>query len=157
MPAVTVVSTFTATVHTVWVVLARTTGRPELALAVNVGVSPTVRGPGRSKVIVCPAGMTPEIGATVNVLVTVTAALYVALPAWFALRLQVPGASSISVLPLTLQTAGVSVVIVTARPELAVATKAGVAEPMVWFVGDAKVMVWVVKTGPVPPVDPLAI
>jgi hypothetical protein len=157
LPAAKDVNTLPVTVHTDGVVLAKTTGRPELALAVSDIVAPTVCGPGEAKVIVCAVGMTPELGATVNVLVTLTAALYVAFPLWFALRLQVPDASNTKVLPLTVQTTGVLDVIETARPELEVATNAGVAKPMVWLPGDAKVMVWVVNGGTFPPVNPKAI
>jgi hypothetical protein len=157
LPTVKEFNTLPVTVHTDGVVLAKSTGKPELAVAFSDVVTPTICGPGEAKLIVCAVGMTPELGATVNELVTVTAALYVALPLWFALRLQVPEASSTRVLPLTVQTAGVLDVIDTARPEFDVASNAGGAEPMVWLPGDAKTMVWVVKAGTVPPVDPLAI
>jgi hypothetical protein len=49
------------------------------------------------------------------------AALKMALPAWLALMVQVPAATPVTVEPLTLQTAGVVELNVTARPEVAVA------------------------------------
>jgi hypothetical protein len=157
LPAVKDDSTLPVTVHTDGVVLAKTTGRPELALALSDAVTPTICGPGEAKLIVCAVSTGPELGATVNDLVTMTAALYVALPLWFALRLQVPDATNTKVLPLTVQTTGVVEVIETGRPELEVATNAGVTVPIFWLPGDAKVMVWVVKGGGVPPVYPKAI
>lgn len=157
LPTLKDVNTVPVTVHTVGVVLAKTTGRPELALALSDAVTPTICGPGEAKLIVCAVGTGPELGATVNDLVTLTAALYVALPLWSALRLQVPDASNTKVLPLTVQTTGVVEVIETGRPELEVATNAGVTVPMVWLPGDAKVMVWVVNGGTGTPVNPKAI
>ena len=68
------------------------------------------------------------------------AAEYVLLPAWLAVMLQVPTATSDSVLPLTVQTLVVFDVKPTARFELAVATSAGGAVPRVWLPGDVNVM-----------------
>lgn len=94
------------TVHTVGVVLAKVTGRPELALAVSApGSVPKVwLTAGPVKVMVCAA---MGAGATVCVLVTLVAAAKVPLPAWLAVTEQVPAATKVSVLPLTVHTAGV--------------------------------------------------
>ena len=54
---------------------------------------------------------------------------------------QVPAATSVKVLPLTLHTAGVMDARLTPRPELALATKAGGSVPRVWSAGVAKLMV----------------
>ena len=64
-----------------------------------------------------------------------------ALPAWLALMVQVPGATRVSVLPLTVQMPVVVEVKLTARPELAVAASAGGAVPTVWLPGEVNVMV----------------
>ena len=66
-----------------------------------------------------------------NEFVTGVAAVKLALPAWLAVMLQVPAATSVTVLPLTVQTLAVFDVKLTARPELAVATSAGAAVPRV--------------------------
>ena len=44
-----------------------------------------------------------------------------AFPAWFTVTVQVPTPTKLTVLPLTVQTVGVELPKVTARPELAVA------------------------------------
>ena len=54
---------------------------------------------------------------------------------------QVPAATSVSVLPLTVQMPVVVEVKLTARPELAVAASAGGAVPTVWLPGEVNVMV----------------
>ena len=64
-----------------------------------------------------------------------------ALPAWLALMVQVPAATSVSVLPLTVQTLGVVEAKLTGRPELALATSVGGATLMIWLPGELKVMV----------------
>ena len=68
------------------------------------------------------------------------AARYAPFPAWLALMLQVPTATSVSVLPLTVQTLGVVDAKLTAKPELAVATSAGGVVPSVWLPGEVKLM-----------------
>ena len=68
-----------------------------------------------------------------------------ALPAWLALMVQVPAATSVSVLPLTVQTLGVVEAKLTGRFELAVATNAGGAVPKVWLPGEVKLMVCAVS------------
>lgn len=56
----------------------------------------------------------------------------------------------------TVQTAGGVDVMVTGNPDVAVATKTGVATPMVWSPGDANVMLCVCRAVPVPLPMPLA-
>jgi len=63
------------------------------------------------------------------------------LPAWLASTTHVPTATSVSAVPLTVQTLGVVDVKVTGRPELAVATSTGGAVPRVWLPGELKVTV----------------
>ncbi|MDH4050271.1 MAG: hypothetical protein OEU93_01750 [Rubrivivax sp.] len=55
--------------------------------------------------------------------------------------MQLPADTSVSVVPLTVQTADVVDAKLTGRPELAEATRAGGAVPSVWLPGEAKVMV----------------
>ena len=62
-------------------------------------------------------------------------------PAWLAVAEQVPALSSVSVLPLTVQTAGVMEAKLTARPEVAVAANGAAAVPRVWLPGAVKLMV----------------
>ena len=59
--------------------------------------------------------------------------------------MQVPTATSVSVVPLTVQVLGVVDAKLTAKPELAVAASAGGAVPRVWLPGDVKVMVCAVN------------
>ena len=75
-----------------------------------------------------------------NEFVTGVAAANPALPAWLAVILHVPAATSVTVLPLTVQMLAVFDVKLTARPELALATSAGAAVPRVWLPGAAKLM-----------------
>ena len=63
------------------------------------------------------------------------------LPAWLALTVQVPAATSVSVLPLTVQTLGVVDVKDTVRPDVEVAASAAGAVRRVWLPGDANVIV----------------
>ena len=72
---------------------------------------------------------------------TAAAAATVLLPAWLASTMQVPAATKVSALPLTVQVLGVVEAKLTAKPELAVATSGAGAVPSVWFPGDVKVMV----------------
>ena len=53
---------------------------------------------------------------------------------------QVPADTRVSVLPLTVHTAGVPDANCTVRPELAVAARVGVV-PMVWLPGDTNIIV----------------
>ena len=79
--------------------------------------------------------------ATVNERTTGVAGAKVPLPAWLAVRLHVPPATSVSVVPLTVHTDEVVDAIVTARPELELADSAGGAVPIVWLAIAAKVIV----------------
>lgn len=65
------------------------------------------------------------------------------LPDWDAVMLQVPAATRLSVLPLTVQIKGVVEANCTVRPELTLADSAAGVVPRVWLPGDAKVMSWV--------------
>ncbi len=78
---------------------------------------------------------------TVKLCDTDGAALYVALPAWSALIVQVPVDTRWTVEPLTVQTPVVVELKVTVRPELAVALTAKSAAPYVLFERAPKVMV----------------
>ena len=116
-------------VQTPGVVDAKLTPRPELALADSGGAAmPSVWLPGEANVMVCAIN---GAAATVNELVTGAAAATPALPLWLAVMLHVPAATSVTVLPLTVQTPAVFDAKLTARPEVAVATKAGGAVPKV--------------------------
>jgi hypothetical protein len=71
-------------------------------------------------------------------------ALYAALPAWTALIVQVPAATKVAVVPLTVQMDGVFDVKLTVRPELEVAVSASVPGNMDCVAIAANVMVWLV-------------
>ena len=139
VPAVTSVKVLPLTVQTAGVPEASCTAKPEVAVATRRGGAvPSVWAPGVAKLMVCAeSGVTP----TVTVRVTVAAAATLALPAWLAARVQLPADTSVSVVPLTVQTAGVLDVKVTAKPALDVATSAGAGVPRVWLPGELKVMV----------------
>lgn len=135
VPAATSASVVPLTVHTAGVVELKTTTRPEVELAVRAdGADPSVCAPGELKVMTCAAA------ATVKVCATGAAAAKTALPGWLALTEQLPAATRVSVLPLTVHTAGVVDAKDTGRPEVALATKAGAATPRVWLPDDAKLM-----------------
>ena len=67
------------------------------------------------------------------------------MPSWLAVTVQVPATTSASVLPLTVQTAGVVDAKLTASPELAVADSGAGAVPRVWVAGEVKVMLWAIS------------
>ena len=79
--------------------------------------------------------------ATANVRETLAAGAKTELPGWLASMVQLPTATSVSVVPLTVQMLVVVYAKLTARPELAVAASAGGAVPSVWLPGEVKVMV----------------
>ena len=79
---------------------------------------------------------------TVNERVMGSAALQVALPDWLAVIVQVPAAASVTVLPVMVQTAGVVLLNVTARSDVAVALKPNAGSPTVLLASAANVMVW---------------
>jgi hypothetical protein len=115
VPAVSIDIVVPEEVHTVGVVVENVRGSPELALATGVSVVPTYWLPCDPKVIVC------ATSATLNVLVTLVAAAYVALPAWLAVMEHAPPVKRVAVLPETVQIEVEFEVKVTGRPELAVA------------------------------------
>lgn len=78
---------------------------------------------------------------TVKLRDTIAAASKAVLPAWLAVTAQVPALTSVTVVPLTVQTLGVVDAKDTARAELAVALRAGGATPQLVLAGLAKVMV----------------
>ena len=140
VPAATSDSVLPLTLHTAGLVDAKLTGKPELALATRAaGRLPRVWSAGLLKLMVWASkGAAP----TVNACTTGVAAAKPALPAWLALMLQVPSATSVKLLPLTVQTPGVVDARATARLALLVATKAGGGLPSVWLPGEAKLMDW---------------
>jgi hypothetical protein len=74
------------------------------------------------------------------------AAAYVAFPDWLAVIEQVPAASTVTVVPLTVQMLAVFEAKVTVRPELAVALTVNGVTPRVTLLNGANVMVWVPET-----------
>lgn len=136
LPAATKVSTLPVTVQTAAVLEAKDTGRPELLLATNAaGLLPKAWLPGDTKVMVCAAGL------TVKVLATEVAGKKLALPAWLAVMVQLPTLSSVALVLATVHTASVDEVNATARPELALATKATGVVLKAWLAGAVKAKV----------------
>ena len=128
------------TVQTAGVVELKITARPEVAVALAVVLPPTASVAGEKDIVPMLCGALP----TVMFCVTWEAALKFAFPAWSAAMVQVPAEMPVTVEPLTLQTAGVDELKVTARSEVAVALI--VALPPTATVGAApKVMVWPAK------------
>lgn len=139
-PALTSVSVVPLTVHTLVVVEASVTTRPELDEATKAGVAvPKAWLPGVTKVMDCAAGTTVKLRATM------AAAAKVVLPGWLAVTEQLPALSKVTVVPLTLQTLGVVDAKDTARPDVDVAVNAGAATPQLALAGVAKVMDCAVK------------
>ena len=64
------------------------------------------------------------------------------LPAWYAIIVQVPTASRVTVAPETVQTADVVEAKPTARADDAVALRVNGAVPKAWFASVLKLMVW---------------
>lgn len=77
-----------------------------------------------------------KAAATVKVRRTSAAAAKLVLPAWLTVTLQEPAATSVSTVPLTVQTDGVVDANVTARPDVEVALRAGAAVEIEGFVTD---------------------
>ena len=141
VPSASTVNVLPLTLHTVGVPLLKATARPELAVATRAtGGDASVRLPGPVKLTVCAI---KGAAATEKLRTTGVAAAYTALPGWLAVMLQVPTASRVRLLPLTLHTAGVVDARLTARPALELATRAGGALPRVWLPGAAKLKVCV--------------
>ena len=125
------------TVQTDGVNEAKLTGRPELAVADSAAADvPRAWAPGDAKVMVC-ASNPP---ATSKLCGQSPAARKLASPAWRATTVQVPAATRVRVVPLTVQTAGVLDSKVTTSPDVALATSATGAAPRVWLPGETKVM-----------------
>ena len=128
-------------VQTVGVVDENVTGRPDDAVPLTViGDSTSVLAPGLTNVMVCVALV------IANVRVIDGAAAYEPLPGWLATTEQEPGATNVIVAPfgpLEVQAAGVVVVNVTARPDVAVALTASGDWAIVFPVMLANVMLWV--------------
>jgi hypothetical protein len=126
VPAPASVSAVPLTVHTLNVVDANDTGRPDDAVATNApAATPKVWLAGCAKVMVCVAG------ETLNVFDTFAAAAYVASPAWLATTVQLPAPANVKVVPLTVHTLGVVEAKATVRPEVDVADRAAGAVPSV--------------------------
>ena len=143
VPAASKVKVLPLTLHTEGVVDASCTVRPEVALADKAGgVVPSVCVAGAAKLMVW---LVSAAGETVKLRITGLAALKLALPAWLAVMEQVPAASKVKVLPLTLHTEGVVDASCTVKPEVALADKAGGVVPSVCVAGAAKLMVWLVS------------
>jgi hypothetical protein len=117
VPDATNVAVVPLTVQMLVVCEAKDTTRPEVAVADSVSGVPTVCVPGLEKVMVwlCIDAF------TVKLCETAAAAAYVELPACVAWRVQVPAATKVAVVLLTVQMLVVCDAKDTARPELAVA------------------------------------
>src|ERR1700733_567172 len=76
-----------------------------------------------------------------NVCVTGVAADHIVLPVWLAVIEQVPGATSVTVTPRTVQNSGLLEVNVTVRPEVAVALSGGTDCPIVTLLSGPNVIV----------------
>jgi hypothetical protein len=124
VPAATIVTVEPLTVHTGVVVDANETVKPDDAVAeTEKGALPYVLPESAPNVMVCDAL------ATVKERSTLGAAAYVALPACEARIVQVPAATIVTVLPLTVQTGSVNEENETGSPEEAVAGTAKGALP----------------------------
>jgi hypothetical protein len=137
VPAATILTTVPATVQTPVVPEVRLTVSPELAVALSEnGTTPKLTPVIEPKLIVS----VPML--TVKLWTTAVAALYVELPAWFAVMEQVPRATIVTVLPETVQTATVVEDRLTASPEVAVALTVKGAAPNAMLLSAPKLIVW---------------
>src|SRR6266508_3676909 len=121
LPAPISVMVFPDTLH--WPLAMNVTGKPDEAVALTLnGGAPTVLFGSAAKLIVwfCLAGL-----LTAKLRATSGAALYVALPAWCAVIVQLPAPVSVTIVPLTLHFP--LAVNVTGKPDevLALTLKAG--------------------------------
>jgi hypothetical protein len=80
----------------------------------------------------------------VKLCATGIAAVYVAFPACVAVIEQVPVATTVTIVPAAVQTAGVVEAKLTASPELAVAVSANAEMPKLTLPGWGNKIVWVV-------------
>ena len=123
VPAATSVTVAPDTVQKAEVVEAKVTAKPEEAVALAVkGAEPNARFESAPKVMVW-------LRCTWKLWLTGVAAAQLALPACFAWTVQVPVATSVTVAPDTVHTAGVVEAKLTARPEDAVAVTGNGAVP----------------------------
>ena len=135
VPAVKAVTVVPLIVQTPVVLLLRLTVRPDVAVALTVPVPLTARLGAVPKLMLWFALPTPMSS------VIVLAGLKFALPPWLAWIVHVPPISGVTVVPEIVQTVGVVLVSVTARPEVAVAVT--VASTPTASVGAApKLMLW---------------
>ena len=140
VPAETSVSVVPLTVHTEGVLEVNCTLRPDVAVAESAGgATPMVCVAGAVKLMVCAPITKKDFGC-------VGAAAKVLLPGCEAVMMQVPGATRVSVLPLTVHTDDVLEVNCTAKPEVAVAESAEGVLPKVWSPGEVKLMLCVACT-----------
>jgi len=148
VPAPLKVAVFPFTVQTLALAVVKLTGKPELAVAPNVIVPPTLWKPVMAgNEIVCAAGL------TVIVAVTAGAAAYVApSPGCDATIMQVPSARKLAVagavVPDKVQIPGVTELRLTDKPELAAAVSSN-GFPSAAALGGAKAIVckiWPVVT-----------
>ncbi len=113
------------------------TARPELALAAGTGAAWSKRTSARAgKVIVWLRRADGEALGHRG------AGFQVALPAWFAVMVQVPVVRSVTLVPETVHTAAVVELKLTARPEEAVAPMVTGESARVLLARAPKVMVW---------------
>ena len=118
------------TVQTEGVLDENVTASPDDAVALRAGAAtPRVWLAGWANVMVCAAFTTGAI--TVKLPEAGTAAAKLLLPGWFATMVQVPAASKVSAVLFTVHTEVVPDVKVTAKPEDAVAARAGGTPPIV--------------------------
>jgi len=140
------------TLQTAGVVEANVTVNPAEDVATKVGgATPMVWSGTAAKVMVCAVGTKTLAAAIAKLLVTTVAAAKLALPAWVAVRVQVPADISVSAVPVTVQTDGVVDASVTGKPEVEVAASWSGAVPIVWLPGFANVMVCAVSATGVAP------
>ena len=138
LPAASKPSVLPLTLQVAGVRDANATTKPDVLVATNgAGAVPSVWLPGDAKLMVCASS---AAAATVNEFEAGRAGAYTALPAWLALTVQVPAASSVNTVPLTLHTLWVVDSNNTGKPEVAVASSGAGALPSVWLPGDAKLM-----------------
>ena len=101
-------------------------------------MSTSVWVPGDTKVMDCAISGAAK---TVNEFDIGVAAENTPLPPWVAVTVHVPTATSVSVVPLTVQTLCVAELKLTTKPELALAARGAGAVPRVWLPGGVNVMV----------------
>jgi hypothetical protein len=144
VPIATPATVLPLSVQIAGLALPKLTARPEVAVALAVVVPPTARLAG-VKLIGLMVWL-PWLTAMVCVLCG--AAAKVPSPARLAARVQVPTATPVTMLPLTVQIDSVALLKLTASPELAVAL-AVVVTPAAKVVGEKLIvpMVWLTLTG----------